>query len=90
MADKGYSLRLEQVKDLRRAAYSPKPAVPAKDLELAITEWVADVARFEEASGHPHVEELRRLNLQEMCPEKLRDNIRGCGPSCCSWFCRLS
>ena len=27
------------------------------------------------------MEELRKLNLQEMCPEKLRDIICACGPS---------
>ena len=36
MADKGHSLRLEHVTDLRRKAFAPRTCVPAKDLELAI------------------------------------------------------
>ena len=35
MADKGHSLRLENVTDLRRKAFAPRTGVPAKDLELA-------------------------------------------------------
>ena len=37
LADKGQSLRPEHANDLRRAAFAPRKAVPAKDLKLAIS-----------------------------------------------------
>ena len=51
MADKGCSLRLEHVADLRRKAFAPRAGVPAKDLELAIALCEKEVSLYEDASG---------------------------------------
>ena len=44
MTDKGYSLRLEHVTDLRRKAFAPRIGVAATDLQLAIALWEKEVS----------------------------------------------
>ena len=52
MADKGHSLRLEHITDLRRKACAQRTSFPAKDLELAVALWEKDVSLYADASGN--------------------------------------
>ena len=81
LADKGHSQRPMHQQALRTKAYGPRTGVPAKDLELAIMRWETDVRLFEQACA-PEVmsEPNRRMFLENMCPDKLRDHLSAQGP----------
>ena len=81
LADKGHSLRPMHQQALRSKAYAPRTNVPAKDLEMTIIRWENDVRLFEEACAPEVVsEQNRRMFLENMCPDRLRDHLSAQGP----------
>ena len=86
LADKGCSLRPAHANTLRRKAFWPRQNVPAKELDVAIASWEADVELFEKATGEMFPTANRRMHLEDMCPEKLRSHLRAQGaerfPTC--------
>ena len=78
MADKGHSMRAAHVHVLRKKAFFPKTNVPTKDLENSISNWEADIERFESATGESEKlpEPNRRMSLIDMCTETLRKHLK--------------
>ena len=81
LADKGHSLRPMHQQALRSKAYAPRANVPVKDVEMAIIRWENDIRLFEEACAPEVVSEPnRRMFLENMCPDRLRDHLTAQGP----------
>ena len=82
LADKGYSQRPIHQSARRAKAYAPRKNVNLKDLEMAIMRWETDVRLFEEACA-PEVmsEPNKRMMLEDMCPDRLRDHLLDHGPA---------
>ncbi len=72
LADKGHSLREQHIHALRRKAYFPKAASQLKDLEAHISMWETDIELFIAATKESFPEPNMKMNLIDMCPEKLR------------------
>ena len=67
LADKGHSLRLAYANDLRREAFHPKQNVASKDIEVALSNWEADIDRYEQAMSETVPAQHRRMSLEDMC-----------------------
>ena len=80
MADKGHSLWLEHVMDLRRKASMPRTNVLAKDLEVAIALLEKDVSLYQDASGKVFPVESKKMSVTDMCPPAVRQRIKDFGP----------
>ena len=80
LSDKGCSKRLTHATVLRKRALYPRTNVPAKDLENAIAKWEADINLYENSTGEEFPSQYRRMNLEDMCPERLKARLRDMGP----------
>ena len=49
--------------------------MPAKELDVAIASWEADVELFEKATGEMFPTANRRMHLEDVGPEKLRPHL---------------
>ena len=79
IAHRGDSLRPAHANVLRMKAFSPPKAVPAKDLEAALAFWETDIGRYEHATGETLPLAHFRMCVEDMCPERLRNRLRGFG-----------
>ena len=80
LSDKGCSKRLTHATVLRKRALYPRTNVPAKDLENAIAKWESDIDFYEHSTGEVFPSQYRRMNLEDMCPERLKMRLRDMGP----------
>lgn len=76
LADRGHSLRVQHVHALRRKAYFPKVVMQLKDVENQINLWEKDVELFTTATGEVFPEPNKKMNLVDMCPERLRSILK--------------
>ena len=60
--------------------------MPVKDLETTIIQWETDVRMFEEACA-PEImtEQNKRMFVENMCPDRLKDHLAAHGPRISSW-----
>ena len=49
-------------------------------MENAIAKWEADINLYENSTGEVFPSQYRRMNLEDMCPERLKARLRDMGP----------
>ena len=77
LADRGCSMRLQNVHILLKRAMYPKKDVNNKDLEASIADWERDLEIHARATGeYTMTKSTQRMLLLEMCPPALRTHLR--------------